>query len=444
MLPALLAWAYFGMIESPDSGGYLDYAQQIRTHSVPSGSALLHNAPGRISLFRIGGFPALLALLQTLCSAGWRAALAVLQIAAQSAIAAASFAVALRLRARRDLAAVAALLPSIGYAAAATIFILTDALSAAAITGAALSLLLRPDWRGALLAGLPLGFATSFREATSYLVLAYIPLALFTRPRILCVALVLLPAWGVTGAQIGWNISRGAGPVLTTSKQIVMVQALLPLIKDHIPVFADDPVFDAAARPTLDIAGYTLIDAFTDKLYAQGFTPVQIANEASRDYAHTWRHFPLAMMEATIENFRVNFLFMPADPQDAIALIHIYKTGQRVDFNRLNVLWNQTRAGSFWAGLALILNVTLELSGTIISLAGLAAPWLRRDAWQMRALWCVPVGLVGLYMPVHLEQRYLIPAVPLICILAALAATRWLEMRHRQSPMNPRLSRVRA
>jgi len=361
MVPALLAWAYFGFIESPDSGGYLDYARQIRTHTVPSGSALLHTAPGRISLFRIGGFPALLAWLQTLFPVGWKAALAVLQIAAQSATAAASFAVALRLGARRDLAAIAALLPSIGYATAVTIFILTDALSAAAITGAALALLLRPDWRGALLAGLLLGFATSFREATAYLVLAYIPLALLTRSRMLCVALVLLPAWGVTGAQIGWNISRGAGPVLTTSKQIVMVQAVLPLLKDHIPVYADDPVFDAAAGPTLDIAGYTLIDAFTEKLYTQGYTPVQIANEASRDYVHAWRYFPLAMMEASIENFRVNFLFMPADPQDAIGLMHIYKTSQRVDFNRPNILWNQMREGSFWAGLALIMNVALEL-----------------------------------------------------------------------------------
>jgi hypothetical protein len=431
-LPSIAALLAYGIIETPDSPGYLAYAEQIRTGTIPTGIALLHSVAGRISLYRIGGFPALLAMLQTLFPGGWKLALVALQIAAQSGVAVACYATARKLGAAYNFALAGALLPSIGFAAVMNICVLTDALNAAAVSGAALALILAPNWRGALFAGLCLAFATSFREATIYLVLAYLPLALLTQRRLLCAALILLPAWGVAAGQIGWNVSRGAGPVLTTCKQLVMVQALLPLIHDHVPVYAIDPVFAAAAAQTIDIGGYSRIDAFEDALYAQGYTSPQIAAEASHDYALAWRHYPLRMLGATLGDFRKNYLFMPFQPQETVATLEVYTTGQRPVSNRMNVLWSELRGGSITALGWIILNVVCQIAGTLISMVGLIAPWRLRGAWRLRALWCVPVCLVALYMPVHLEIRYLTPAVPIICVLAAVGATRWM------SALNPR------
>jgi hypothetical protein len=416
-LPSLAALLVYGVVQTPDSGGYLDYAREIAAGSVPSGAALLTGDP--ISLYRMGGFPALLAALQGWFPVQWALVLVAGQIGAQAAVAVAAWRTALRLGAGPVTAVVAALLPAIGFAVVANVCVLTDAFYSAAVAGAAFALVLRPDARGALLAGVLLAAATSFREATIFYVLAFLPLAALSQRRLLCMALVLLPCWGVAGAQVGWNISRGAGPVLTTSKQIVMVQALLPLIADHVPVYADDPVLAAAATNTIDVAGYARIDVFEQDLRAQGLTPQQIAKRATAAYARAWRLYPGRMLGATVADFRTNYLYMTFQPQETVATLQVYTTGQRPDWNRLNVLTREARAGSGGAIGWMALGIGCEALGVAITLLALVSPWCPRGNWTLRALWCLPVALVALYLPVHLEVRYLTPMVPVLCVLAA-------------------------
>ncbi|MGI4954609.1 MAG: hypothetical protein ACRYGM_22615, partial [Janthinobacterium lividum] len=50
-LPALLALAVFGVIETPDSPGYIAYAGQLHG-TLPTGTALLRESPSPITLFR--------------------------------------------------------------------------------------------------------------------------------------------------------------------------------------------------------------------------------------------------------------------------------------------------------------------------------------------------------------------------------------------------------
>jgi hypothetical protein len=203
-----------------------------------------------------------------------------------------------------------------------------------------------------------------------------------------------------------------------------MVMALLPLFKQHLPVYDGDPVFAAAAQGTIDGGQFSGIDAFTARLYAHGETPVQIAAEAGRDYAYSWRRFPLPMLKMTLQNFRYDDLYMPCEPQKAMAMLYLYAHGARPDFDRLSVQWRAFRHGDMAAGGVFFASWGLGLLGMAISLAGLVAPWRRQAAWRERALWCIPVALGLMYMPVHLEPRYLVPGVPLICILAAAGLRR--------------------
>ena len=71
-----------------------------------------------------------------------------------------------------------------------------------------------------------------------------------------------------------------------------------------------------------------------------------------------------------------------------------------------------------------LLDTLTRAVGVAISLTAIIGPWLLRGAQQLRALWCVCAGLVAVYLPVHLEPRYLTPAVPLICLLAVASAAR--------------------
>ena len=85
-VPALLAWAVWGPLIVTDSHGYLDYAAMLRNGTLPHGTDVLRSGPVPISLFRMGGYPAVLAGLQAAAGPAWPQVLVALQIAAQAAV----------------------------------------------------------------------------------------------------------------------------------------------------------------------------------------------------------------------------------------------------------------------------------------------------------------------------------------------------------------------
>jgi hypothetical protein len=427
-LPSLLALAAFGIISKHDSLSYIFYADEIRTFSVPSGAALLSQSPVPISLFRIGGFPAFIAFLQIIIPQAWPIFLVVIQIIAQSGVAVLTYLTASKLGATPRLSIIAALLPAFGFMIAVNICILTDSLYSAAITTAAFILILNRSTRTALIAGLLIAAATSFREVTIFLVLAFIPLACLQQRKILCIILLILPTWGVAAAQIGWNISRGAGPTLTTSAQITMVQAVLPLLKNKEPVFDSDSVFDRTASATVGVDGYNQINEMQNQLFKSGFTAPEIAKAAGQAYFKTWERFPFKMLLNTISSYNDGFLAMPFEPFDVVAFIQTYNDQPRPTYTRLNILWHRFTQGDVIA-ICWLLAVTLSrLVGSAIAIYGLICPWFRTaghdTGWSQRALWYLPIAFAGLYMPVHLEYRYLLPTIPVICVLAAVGWSR--------------------
>ncbi|MGI4976267.1 MAG: hypothetical protein ACRYG6_04920 [Janthinobacterium lividum] len=437
--PALLALAVFGVIETPDSPGYIAYAAQLHG-ALPTGDALLREAPSPITLFRMGGYPALLAALQSL-TPRWRLATVLLQIAALSALAAATHQAARRLGAPPARALAAALLPATGFGVVVQLCILTDALYAALAAGAALLLAARPGPRPALAAGLMLALATTLREATPLLALAYLPLACLTEPRpatrrLACALLLLAPPFATAAAQVAWNAQRGAGPVLTTSRQTVMVQAVLPLLRRHPDLLAPDPAtppddarFDAAARDTVGQGEYARIDDLHRRLFAEGMDAPAMAAAAGRLYRRAWTAHPAPMLLATLGNLRHEFLALPFQPLDTVGALMVYAGWPRPAFDRLNLEWAALRHGSATAALCIAADVLTRLLGTAIACLAIAAPWLpatRRATppdtlRRLRGLWLVCAGFVALYAPVHLEPRYLVPIVPLACLIAACA-----------------------
>lgn len=137
-LPALVAFLTYGALEAPDSAGYISYAEQFRAGTLPSGAALLKEAPAPISLFRTAGYPAVIAVTQELFGAGWKTILVLLQITAHAALAVTVFRTAVLLRLTQPVATFTALLPSIGLGLVMQISLLTDAICAALLGFAAL------------------------------------------------------------------------------------------------------------------------------------------------------------------------------------------------------------------------------------------------------------------------------------------------------------------
>jgi hypothetical protein len=55
--------------------------------------------------------------------------------------------------------------------------------------------------------------------------------------------------------------------VVTTSPQLVMVQAVLPLLKHELPVFDGEDLYDRTARATMRGDDYPMIDELNRKLF---------------------------------------------------------------------------------------------------------------------------------------------------------------------------------
>jgi hypothetical protein len=439
-LPPLAALLVFGIVQTNDTGGYLLYAEALRAGPLPEGEALLREGPAPVTLYRTIGFPAVIALLDALPGPRF-GPLVALQIAAQSAIAAAACLIALRLGLPRALALAAAVAPATGYAAFVQVAVLTDALYGALATGAALLLLaagLAGGRLGAVLAaGLLLAIATPIREATPYLALAALPAAWIAAPRgrrwagpVLLLAPVLL----VAVAMAQWHAARSGHAVLSTSRQIVMVQAVLPLLREGVVVFHDDSPFDRAARETVVPLGYAGIDALNLRLFEAGHSAPEIAAMASARYWRAWREHPLAMLEASLERFPNKMLGVVFQPLDTAAEFERQLGQPRPWFTRPPAIWREVLAGSGLAALVLVALVLSRALGTLLGLAAIAAPLLlARDdprRWPLIGAWLWAGGQVGVYLPVHLEIRYLVPIVPVLALLAASGLhTAWSRRR---------------
>jgi hypothetical protein len=88
------------------------------------------------------------------------------------------------------------------------------------------------------------------------------------------------------------------------------------------------------------------------------------------------------------------------------------------------VLWENLKGGDIGAAAWLLVDATTRLIGTLIGLFAFAAPFIlkRRNDDRATALlgtWLICAACVAVYIPVHLDIRYLVPLNPLHCLLGA-------------------------
>jgi hypothetical protein len=444
-LPALIVLSVFGPIDTPDSSGYVGFAEQILSGKVPTGSELLAEAAMPVSLFRTPGYPALIAVFQYLFGDGWKVALVLLQISVSSLLAIAVYRTAALLGLPRVLALLVSLLPSVSIGLVMEVSIMTDAIYSVLFGCAALFLLravLHTSSGTPLYVGLLLATAMSLREATFFIAAAFVPgvwIAAGPGRRVRWLSLSFLPLLAVTACLMTANFIRSGYAVVTTTPQIVMVQALLPLDRQGLPLFHDDTLFDRTARETLRGDDYKSISELNDKLFRAGLSAPQIAAEARHRYFRTWRRFPVAMLLASIGRYRERYLALPFHPLNAARLLLLYSGQPSPKISNPGSLWQDAQRGIGSAAFWLLVYGATRAIGTVIGVIAVAAPFFLLRKGDHRALallstWFICAGFIAIYMPVHLNERYLVPLIPLQCLLAGTFCAMLIDMRREQAP----------
>ena len=432
-LPGLVAFLTYGAIEAPDSGGYISYAEQLRSGNLPTDAALLKESPEPISLYRTPGYPALIAVTQSLFGTAWKATLVLLQIIAHAALAVTLYRTAVLLRLSQYLAIFVALLPSVGLGLVMQISLLTDAIYAALLGFAALWLVqatLRPSRIAPVAIGIALASAMLLREATMFIAggfVAAVWIALRPENRLHWFSCAFLPIIFVTALMAGTNYMRSGRPIITTSTQVVMIQAVLPLVKQQLPIFDGEDLYDRTARDTLRGDEYAKIDELNRKLFLAGLNAPEMAEAATRRYFRAWWRFPGSMFIATISRYRDHFLALPFYPTVTLRYLVVYAGLPRPTFTDPARLWkkllwkgNLNASGAAW----LMIDLVTRVIGIAMGLAAMAAPFLliNQNDDRGRVLlgtWLIGASLLAVYFPVHLDIRYLVPLIPLQCLLAA-------------------------
>ncbi len=433
-LPALLIVLSMGPVPSPDTNGYLAYAAELRS-GLPQGDAVLRQGAAPPSLYRAPGYPALLAILGPTGAT-------LLPIALFGLLCSGLAVLAFRLGLPVWLACLSGILPGVSMAAPFSASLLPDGMVLVlsgfgwlALATAALGRI--PALTGAGAAGLLFAVATLFREATPYIALFSVPLALIApgrwRFRLAGAGLVVgLPVLVMSG-MMAWNHARAGVAVTTTSRQVVMVQALLPLLGRDVPLYAGGGLYDRIARESLGRGEYSGIGRMNERLFAEaGMAAPEMSAEASRRYGLAWRSHPVEMLRASVGRFDASLLATPFDPAAAIAVIAIHSGMGRPKFDRLTPLMHRAKRGDV-AAIATILAVVIPRTGGLaLGLLALAGPpllWLRRRdqvSGTVLGLWAAGFGIAAVYLPVHIEPRYLLP---LLAITPLLAATLWLARK---------------
>jgi hypothetical protein len=238
-------------------------------------------------------------------------------------------------------------------------------------------------------------------------------------------AATILPPLCVVAALMAWNHARIGRPVVTTTAEVNMVQPLFPLITRGLPVYAGDDAFDRAARETLTRPDFDQIAPLLQRLFARdNMTAPELADAATARYWRAWERFPAAMLWSSVLRFQASFLKLPFAPVDTIAGLDVFSGRQpSPDLVKLNLLWHRTLAGDPTSLTWLLLVVMTRSVGMAVAFLGIIGPWLPGRTWRLRALWLVCAAVPAVHMPVHLDIRYLMPVVPLLCIAAAVSVS---------------------
>jgi hypothetical protein len=444
--PPLVVASIVGVFETPDSGAYLTYAQMLVSGPLPRGEALLGSSHAPVPLYRTPGYPAVIVVLQFLAPTHWLFLLLGLQIIGQALLAAYAHQVGLALGLKPPLAFLAALMPAVGSVAVFQSAVMTDALFGTLFSAAMLLLLhagLAADEKRLgklLIAGFLIGAAATIREAPLYLMVGLLPAVFIATPkgrRLLGLAAVILPTVLVCALIMTDHYRRSGHAALSTSKQVVMVQALLPLVTRGVPVFEGDTLFERTAREVVVGTDYFSIQHLNIRLFEAGMTAPEIAAAASANYARAWRQYPVEMLRATASRLPVKMLWITFMPVDTAADVHRQTGEPRPWFGRPEALWQRFQNGSIFA-LPILLGLWLgRVIGLAVTLGAILSPFALpasdKRCWPVIGAWLASGAFVAVYLPVHLEQRYLIPIVPMLCLLGGLSIQAAYDARRSRS-----------
>ena len=447
-----------GPAHTPDTGGYVGYAGEILAGRLGDAGLYGTTAPG--TLFRVIGFPAVLAAFMTFGGPYWDWLLVAVQMVLSLAASIGLHVMARHFGLTRGLAALVMLGMATSLPLVLDQAVLSDSLFSTALQFCVLVLCLpllagrRVGVAAALGAGLLFAAAFLLREATLFLSLGILPLVALaglgdSRPTwrgarhlILVCVVFMLPLLLVQQGYREWNRSRIGMPLITTGAQTTMFQALADAAAIDPVVLEGDDLVHRTARDMLHGSDFSRILEMLTVLFQQHrMTAVDQSQAGFTAYYQAWRDHPGIMTRMVLSHLRSNQAQMTLRPVESLRELILWTRYDDGGFAR----WRAVREGRWWMAPVVALDGLSKAAAVIVFAAfTLLTPWrLLRDRLTpahatATGLWLLYFAMLGLYALVHLETRYVAAVVPLSLVVGVFNldwAWQWWK-RHRRAATN--------
>lgn len=454
-----LALALYGPVMTPDSAGYVAFADIIltRTDWLATENLAVQGYPE--TSFRIIGYPALIALAKLLSGESWPWLIVIVQMAVSLIASGYIAALAKRLTGGVWLAGFAGICHAFGQTYVLDQCILTDSLNAslllilAAHVGCAVLDRRRPGLGESMVLGAFVLGAFLLREAGSFFQYLYWPLlaywglcsGLSVKRTALVVVLFALPMLLGTQAYKAWNEMRTGKAYITTAPQTGMYIPTLELARRGVPVVAEDPLLQgmepfgpwASTTPLQNVSRIT-----AHLMQRHGFDALDLARHGMARFKSYWLNYPLDMAAVTLSHVREKQAFLAFRPVESVSQLVFWATG-RDPFPKKGAGRERLWQDGSYGGLVMVMgrSVSRIVSAALTLAFVLGAPILfvramlaHRGNFRayepgvvlMVLFWLMYFGYTIAYAMITLELRYLMPVEPLsmvvgVTVLASLA-----------------------
>jgi 4-amino-4-deoxy-L-arabinose transferase-like glycosyltransferase len=440
----------FGPTSQPDTSNYVAYADEILSgafHHVD----LVHD-PMPVTLRRVIGFPAVIAAAKATFGGDWAFAVVLLQFAVSL------WATAMVYRLARAFGLVVWLSLGVVAAQATTMqFVVDQTIISDSLTGSTTTIAtcilglvaLRREPRSLLVflgTGVLIAVAFLMREVMAFLAPGLLPLAVaaaMTEPSRLrqwaAVALVFLPLIAVHVAYTEWNRVRVGAPVVTTTAQATLYDALSEAAVYDPTIYSGSSPIDIVGRRIMEkerVERFGYEDLSSAMLHDEfGWDAIRMSHEATLAFLRAWRDHPVAMIRHTLYHISETQLHQAVRPVETIRDVLLWNTGSDQGFARESAV----RDGNWWAIPGVIVNWIAMTISVFVFLAFLIVTPIRfvREGWNAETsvsvgLWFFYLVVGGLYATVHLEPRYLTPVVAGSIVIGTVNIVRTVELLRRR------------
>ncbi|MBX2832179.1 MAG: glycosyltransferase family 39 protein [Rhodospirillales bacterium] len=453
----LATYLAFGLLESGDSSGYIEFADMIlRDQAYPAFD--LYNT-------RVPGYSIVILLHKLLFGDAWRLTLYIFQCSLTFISSVCVYQIAQYLVRKRWVSFFSAF----SYAFSIQMFldgvVLADSIyTSLLIISIWFALCLRAMWPGRfLLAGIVLAFAFLFRESTLYLLF---PISVFLsfaawedgkdRMRkgmqiVGGIAIIVAPVLGLNELIKAYHDKNYGIPAVTTGgKTVYWIALSTPYLSFFPEIFAGDDPVDQIYRE--EVGGFSPWDVYaaTQKVFNLnsrlqkdlGYSEYEISQLGQHKYFEVMSRYPMAIGLIIGFNVRPTTVFGVFQPFQNILMLDALKTGDHSLWKTRFVFLEIFDQGKYQLLPIFLLLMCVRLINLAIFSCFAVFPFIIfRKIWRcheigvigvstgMVGLWLFYAGVWGIFALIHTEPRYLSAANISVSIIGLSVISSFLSSR---------------